>query len=201
MLKSVAAVVAAAVLLVGPPRADAQTQNLSYRVHLSFVPAADSFAASVDEYRRIWREEGDRMVRAMEAAAGLRFVYPLYADTNITVNVLEVGANSGYRDRPMTMRASYPADTKRATLMHELGHRLMAGLFRRDEEEHEYLFLWLYDAWTQLYGREFADAQVVVEKRRRELYVTAWNAALALDSAGRARRWRELREERLTSRR
>jgi hypothetical protein len=40
----------------------------------------------------------------------------------------------------------------------------MSGLFRRDEEDHDYLFLGLYDAWSDLYGRSFADAQVAIEK-------------------------------------
>ena len=141
------------------------------------------------------------MVAAMERASGLSFVYPQFADTNILANVLERTSNSGYRESAMTLRASYPPDTKRATLMHELGHRLMAGLFRRGEEEHEYLFLWLYDAWTLLYGRAFADAQVAIEKPRNERYVITWNAALARDSTARARRWAELRDERLPTRR
>jgi hypothetical protein len=163
--------------------------------------AADSIESAAQEYRQIWAAEGDRMVDAMERTAGLRFVNEHYPDTNIRANVIERASNSGYRDSPMTMRASYPADTKRATLMHELGHRLMSGLFRRDEEEHDFLFLWLYDAWSSLYGRAFADAQVAIEKRRGQRYVDAWNSALASDSAGRAQRWREIRDERLSTRR
>ena len=172
----------------------------SYRVRITFT-APDSLESAAEEYRRIWAAEGDRMVATMERVAGLRFVNEHYADTNIRANVIERASNSGYRDSPMTMRASYPADTKRATLMHELGHRLMGGLFRRDEEEHDFLFLWLYDAWSLLYGRAFADTQVAIEKRRAQRYVDAWNSALASDSAGRARRWREIRDERLQTRR
>lgn len=172
----------------------------SYRVHITFT-APDSLESAADEYRRIWAAEGARMVAAMERMAGLRFVNEHYADTNIRANVIERASNSGYRDSPMTMRASYAADTKRATLMHELGHRLMSGLFRRDEEEHDFLFLWLYDAWSLLYGSAFADAQVAIEKRRAQRYVDAWNSALASDSAGRARRWRDIRDERLPTRR
>jgi hypothetical protein len=108
---------------------------------------------------------------------------------------------SGYRDRPMRMRASYPPDTKKATLIHELGHRLQSGLFKRDEEEHGPLFLWLNDVWVELYGREFADAQVEVEKRRRGPYPKAWDDALALSPAERASRWRAIVAERLPTRR
>jgi hypothetical protein len=81
--------------------------------------------------------------------------------------------------------------------VHELGHRLQSGFFRRDEEEHGPLFLWLYDVWVQLYGREFADAQVDIEKRRRGPYPAAWDRALALAPAARAATWRAIVAERV----
>jgi len=166
-------------------------------LRLTFVPQSDSFAAAAREYERIWAEDGARVVRAMEAAAGLRF-----RDTAVRVIVFEGVSESGYRDAvPMRMRASYPPDTKRATLVHELGHRLQEGFFRRDEEEHGPLFLWLYDAWVALYGREFADAQVAVERRRRGPYPKAWDDALALSAADRAARWRAIVAERMPTRR
>ena len=55
-------------------------------------------------------------------------------------------------------------------------------------------FLWLYDAWVTLWGWAFADAQVAVERARRGPYPRAWDAALALDAAGRAARWKALRD-------
>jgi hypothetical protein len=163
---------------------------------LNFVPDTDSFSPSTREYQQLWAAEGDRIVRVMEKVSGLKF-----RDTAITVIVYEGVSFSGYRDRPMRMRASYPPDTKKATLIHELGHRLQSGLFKRDEEEHGPLFLWLYDVWVELYGREFADAQVEVEKRRRGPYPKAWDDALALSPAERASRWRAIVAERLPTRR
>ena len=64
------------------------------------------------------------------------------------------------------LRGSYPEATKRATLIHELGHRLQNDLFTREEDDHPALFLWLYDVWTALYGPEFARQQVEVESAR-----------------------------------
>ena len=165
-------------------------------LHLTFVPESDSFTAAAREYTQLWAAEGDRIVRAMESVSGLAF-----RDTAVTVIVYEGISMSGFRDRPMRMRASYPPDTKKATLVHELGHRLQSGLFRRDEEEHGPLFLWLYDTWVQLYGREFADAQVRVEKRRGGPYPAAWDAALALAPAARTVTWRTIVAERLPTRR
>jgi hypothetical protein len=137
-----------------PPGAVRRSPPAALRPQLTFVPQSDSFAAAAREYERLWAAEGERIVRAMEAVSGLTS-----RDTAVTVIVFEGISTSGYRDvTPMRMRASYPPDTKKATLIHELGHRLQSGFFRRDEEEHGPLFLWLYDTWVQLYGREFADA-------------------------------------------
>ena len=177
------------------------TSAAQSRVHITFVPQSDSFAVAAAEYDRLWSTEGERIIRAMEEISGLAFVYPHFADTAITAIVFEGVSNSGYRDDPMRLRASYPPDTKKATLIHELGHRLQAGLFRRDEEEHGPLFFWLYDVWVKLYGQQFADAQVAVEKQRRGPYPKAWDDALALTAAERAARWRALMAERLPTRR
>ena len=104
-------------------------------------------------------------------------------------------SNSGYRWIPMRMRASYPPDTKRATLVHELAHRLISGYTTRDEDEHPIIFLFVYDVWVALWGQAFADAQVAVESRRtgRYDYAGAWREALALGAEGRAARWAEYR--------
>jgi hypothetical protein len=104
--------------------------------------------------------------------------------------------NSGYRDKPMHLRASYPTATKKATLMHELGHRLESDLFRASENDHPYLFLWLYPAWVSAYGEDFARDQVAVEKRRGGVYPAAWDDALALTATGRAARWDSVRASR-----
>lgn len=154
---------------------------------IEFVPESETFAAAVGEYERIWAADADRIARTMQDVSGLTFT-----DTAITAVVFEGVSSSGFRDTPMRLRASYPIDTKRATLIHELGHRLQSPLFRQQDEEHGPLFLWLYDVWVALYGKEFADAQVLVEKRRRGPYPRAWDEALALSPRERAERWRAI---------
>lgn len=171
------------------------------RVELRFVPASDDFAAAAREYEQIWAADGARIVAAMERISGLSFVYEQFADTSITATVLEKPSSSGFRDRGMELRASYPPDTKRATLIHELGHRLMAGLYRRDEEEHGALFLWVYDVWVALYGKTIADEQVVVERRRGGPYPQAWDEAMRLTAEERAVHWRAILADRLPRRR
>jgi len=164
-------------------------------LRLDFVPESSAFAAAAREYEQLWAAEGERIVRAMEEVSGLAV-----RDTAVTVIVYAGISQSGFRDIPMRMRASYPPDTKKATLIHELGHRLQQGLFRRDEEEHGPLFLWLYDVWVRLYGREFADSQVEIEKRRRGPYPRAWDDALALNAEERQARWRRILDERASRR-
>jgi hypothetical protein len=156
---------------------------------LEFVPESETFAAAVGEYERIWAADAARIVRTMQEVSGLTFT-----DTAITAIVYEGVSSSGFRDTPMRLRASYTIDTKKATLIHELGHRLQSPLFRKEDEEHGPLFLWLYDTWVELYGREFADAQVAVEKRRRGPYPAAWDEALTLSPKQRAERWKAIVE-------
>src|SRR5262245_61351901 len=177
----------------GPRPMLSGTATTASAVRLTFRAQSDSLATARDAYEKIWQAEGGRILVTMERVSGLRFDSPPHADTSIVAIVFEGVSNSGYRDDPMHLRASYPADTKKATLVHELGHRLQVGVRHAGEDEHEVLFLWLYDTWVALWGREFADAQVLVERARRGPYPKAWDAALSLDSAARAQRFRSLR--------
>ena len=164
-------------------------------LQLTFTPASDSFAAAAREYDSLWTIDRDRMTHALEATAHLSFAE--IGDTVIRVLVFEGASTSGYHERPMQLRGSYPPATKKATLMHELGHRLESHLFRAEENDHPFLFLWLYDAWIDVYGEDFAQQQVGVEKRRGGVYPAAWDSALALSHADRVARWDSVRTSRL----
>lgn len=166
------------------PTPSAETSSVRVP-RIEFVPESETFAAAVGEYERIWAADGARIARTMQDMSGLTFI-----DTAITAIVFEGVSSSGFRDTPMRLRASHPIDTKKAALMHELGHRLQSPLFRRQDDEHVPLFLWLYDSWVRLYGKEWADAQVVIEKRRRGPYPRAWDEVLALSPRERAARWK-----------
>ena len=92
----------------------------------------------------------------------------------------------------MLLRASYPAATKRATLVHELAHRL-ANDVRVPFDHHEAIFLFVYDVWVDLWGQAFADEQVTVESRRTGVdYAGMWKKALALSAAERASRLQDV---------
>ncbi len=163
---------------------------------LTFEAATPGDAAARDEYEAIWAEEGPRIVDAMRSYTGLEFQEN---EDTVHVIVVEEASSSGFGSRPMRLRSSYPSDTKQATLIHELGHRLHGRFFTRNDEDHPTLFLYLYDLWVELYGEEFADGQVAVESRRRGYYdyESAWSEALSISMQERARRL----QEKLASRR
>jgi hypothetical protein len=165
----------------------AQTQDL----RIVFHPDSDQFSVAAHQYESIWADDGPKITAAMEAASGLKF-----EDREVQAIVLEVPSSSGYKEEPMRLRASYPLDTKKATLIHELGHRLQSDLFHHDEDDHKYLFLWIYDVWVKLYGQEFADAQVAVEKQRGRMYPAAWDFGLSFTADQRAAKWKETVAER-----
>jgi hypothetical protein len=164
----------------------------SKELRIVFQPDSDQFSEAARQYETIWARDGPTITAAMEAVSGLQF-----EDREVMAMVLEVSSDSGYKEKPMHLRASYPLDTKKATLIHELDHRLQSDLFHHDEDDHKYLFLWIYDVWTKLYGREFADEQVAVEKQRGRMYPAAWDFALSFTAEQRAAKWKEIVAERM----
>lgn len=164
---------------------------------LTFSAESPQFDQATAEYREVWRSEGKKMIVAMEKVAGIKF-----KDKEISVIVFEGVSWSGFGDKPMKLRASYPANTKKATLIHELGHRLIVDVgipkARSDLDEHKVLFLYLYDVWEKLYGKEFADAEVAVEKKRTEYYSKTWDWALAQTKKERAALFKELKDHTAT---
>jgi len=154
---------------------------------LDFTPVAPRFAPGAEEYERIWRADGARIVAALESTSGL--VFPA---SPIDVIVSEGRPMTSFDGRSMRLRATYSPDYKKATLVHELGHRLAFTLPRTGElDDHRLLYLFLYDAWSDLYGPEFAERMASIERRIPGPYDydAAWTWAL--------RQSREQRQDRL----
>src|SRR5687767_16007522 len=115
-------------------------QKRAAPLQLNFTASAESFDAAATEYREIWASEGQRIVATMERATGLRF------ETGPIGAVIYEGPSfSGFGERPMQLRASYSPATKRATLVHELGHRLIGDRVPRNIDHHSVIFLFVYD--------------------------------------------------------
>lgn len=95
------------------------------------------------------------------------------------------------------LRASYPDSYKRAVLVHELGHRLALTLNRSPRyDDHRMLYLFLYDLWADLYGQEFADRMVALERQNSVHYDydAAWSWALGMTRAQRQAELHALRD-------
>jgi hypothetical protein len=167
----------------------AEAQDSGRPLRLEFTATAETFRAATEEYRAIWAKEGARIVAAMERVSGLRFETG-FIPVNVYEGVSFSGAPGG---PPMVLRASYPEPTKRGTLVHELAHRLASGVPFKGEH-HELIFLFVYDAWVDLWGQAFADEQVAIESKRTGIvdYASIWKKTLMMSAAERARRFQDI---------
>ena len=165
---------------------------------VSFVPQQPRFAESAKDYRQLWAAEGAQMVSVLEARSGLRFPsHPIEAIVRDGPPIAD------FDGRWMRLRAARSPDYRRATLMHELGHLLARSLPRSAEiDDHRLLFLFLYDAWIDLYGQSFAERFMHGERRftRAYDYDAAWRWALAMTREQRQARLGALRREALANR-
>lgn len=157
---------------------------------MRFVTVEPRFDAAADEYRRLWETEGLRMIAALERATGLAF-----PAEPIDIIVGNSPPMTSYDGRTIRLRAGYSTLYKRATLVHELGHRLALTLHGTvGLDDHRLLYLFLYDVWTDLYGRDFADRMVRIERRIPGPgdYDAAWSWALGMSRDQRQARLRSL---------
>lgn len=151
-------------------------------ITLRFIPIFEDkvFMKAAEEYQKIWAEYGENIINAFNKITTLSFV-----EDRIAVVVYEEMSMSGrFKGDVMKLRASYDFDEKKGTLVHELGHRLIGPLLNRkdDVDEHQTLFLFLYDVWIELWGKEFADKMVEAESKRKGHYdyENAWKWALLI---------------------
>ena len=168
-------------------------QELVKPLEINFTASAESFAAATHQYKDIWTAERSRIVATMERATGLRF-----EPGPIRAVIYEGPSFSGFGERPMQLRASYSPPTKRAALVHELGHRLMGDLVPADVDHHSIIFLFVYDVWVELWGQSFADEQVTIERARTGSlanYDKLWTEALALSAGERGLRFKQFVQE------
>ena len=159
---------------------------------IGFVSAGPEFDEAAEEYRRIWAGEGERIAAALERNSGL--VFPPNA---IEALISQAPPMMAYDGRTLRLRASYSPAYKRATLVHELGHRLSFLLPRTAElDDHRLLYLFLYDAWTDLYGEAFAQRMAGIESSIPGPYdyAAAWRWALSMTREERQARLAALRE-------
>ncbi len=154
---------------------------------INFHPEYDnpSFIDAAKEYSDIWKSEGEMIVSMLEQISQLRFI-----EKSINALVFEGTSYS----HPLQLRASNLRQAKKATLVHELSHRICfgnkVGLIDRSEDRklgaHKVIFLILYDALDALYGEEFAIQNVEDERKYGDAYQKAWDFALCMNKKERA---------------
>ena len=100
---------------------------------VQFIASTPAHESAARAYREIWQQDGARIVAALEARTCMRF-----PEAAVAAVVGDNVSDSGGPEHPMSLRASYDLDVKRATLVHELGHRHLWQLTQRlnDVERH-----------------------------------------------------------------
>jgi|TARA_Y100000310_G_scaffold211146_1_gene211871 hypothetical protein len=164
-------------------------------ININFIPLFDDkeLTDAVEEYKKIWKKDSEKIIAVFKNVSKLSF-----SEKRIGVVIYEGVSYSGRTlNDPMKLRASLSTDIKKATLIHELGHRLLIGTGKpppKDLSSHDVLFLILYDVWTELYGKEFADNAVNWESKRegRTNYEQFWNNVLSISKGERAKKFKEI---------
>ena len=171
----------ASLLLVAPANA----------VEGEFIAFSAASQSDARTYRTIWEESGKRIVAAFEAVTCLPF-----PESIVRAVVVERVSNSGGPEHPMQLRASYDPVVKQATLVHELGHRVLWQLTKRLDgvDGHMTLYLILDRVWVYVWGEEFAEHRIRDESAWLASYDygAAWRWARSLGREERVRLWNEL---------
>ncbi len=162
---------------------------------INFYPEYDNqeVAIGAREYQGIWNNDGQQIVTSFKNITGLRFF-----EREINAIVFDKGIP---RSHPMCLRANEKSWVKKSVLIHELAHRLVVGnnitisnkirSETKSEDVHRFLYLFLYDVWTDVYGGELADKSVEREKSLSDVYKNAWEWALKFSREERNQKFKE----------
>jgi len=158
---------------------------------VDFVASTPAHESAARAYRAIWEQDGARIIAALEARTCMKF-----PETAVAAVVGDEISDSGGPEHPMSLRASYYLDVKRATLVHELAHRHLWQLTQRldDVDGHHTLYLILDRVWADVWGPEFAAARVRGESTWSATYdyASAWTWANKLTVDQRGVLWNRL---------
>ena len=64
------------------------------KVNMTFTPQDQTFAEAAEAYRRLWADEGSKIIEAMERGSGLTFL-----ETHVKAVIFEGPSRSGIGDR------------------------------------------------------------------------------------------------------
>lgn len=156
---------------------------------INFLPESDlsDFTQAISEYKEIWINDGEEIINNWEQITGLKF-----KEKTINACIFHGVSHS----HPLSLKDSVNLDRKKSLLIHELGHRILFKEVNQPDfsslENHKTLFLVLYDVWAAMYGKDFADQAVEIEKMiPRDVYQTAWNWALTFSKEERVNEFKK----------
>lgn len=164
-------------------------------LNIKFHPESDiipELMDAADEYMLIWNEHGNAIVAKLEELSNLNF-----KETFINAVIFEGRSHS----KPLSLRSNLSSNLKKAVLVHELCHRLIAGNkvakivgkpFSDEQtlQNHKQLDLILYDALIDIFGDDIAN-ELVEWESELPLYKEAWGYALSLDRKQRRFQFQE----------
>lgn len=140
------------------------------------------------EYKAIWEEEGEKIVKTLEDMSGLKF-----KEDTIIATISETSFS-----HPLTLKASISKERKFATLIHELVHILLNDIKLPKIEDssleiHKLIYLFQYDVFTKLYGEDFAIRNAKADiKYRPRVHKLAWDWVLSFSKEERAEKFKEI---------
>ena len=164
---------------------------------INFLPDSNltDYSEIVGEYENLWKEEGKKIVKAIEKISNLKF-------QETEINAIVYFGTLPSRSKTLCLMIKDSKERRLSILIHELGHRIISANIRRRKiksismDAHKLLDLILYDIWVELYGKKFADNAIEWEKRiPRAEYKEAWEWALSFNKEERAKRFKEALEK------
>lgn len=159
-------------------------------------------------YAAFWSEQYQAINASFYKHTGLQF-----QQQRISVHIREDGhSKAGSRHRPMELSmAYYDRAEVGCTLIHELAHRLVIGngveLLEGSPYQdshytylvHRHIYLFLYDVYVDILGKEVADQEVKRESRDHDAYAKAWEWALAMNYDERHAKFIKLKQSYMRS--
>jgi hypothetical protein len=145
---------------------------------------------TLQRFAKDWELHGPGILRAFEEKTGINF-----KEHQITVRINkdpDTSSYSGTRYQPMLISQAYTHSDgyeRLAVLTHELAHRLLDGhgiwseaksKDARVSQNHKYIYLFLYDVWEAVFGKQQAVLMGKFEEKIEDKrYQKAWLWAMS----------------------
>ncbi|OGH11394.1 MAG: hypothetical protein A3B38_01030 [Candidatus Levybacteria bacterium RIFCSPLOWO2_01_FULL_36_13] len=165
---------------------------------INFYPDSDAqgLAEAVEEYKKLWEKEGNKIVAEIEKISGLKFTRKFLS---AIIWLEEYGWSF-----PLSFSYSTPPEQREMEITHELCHRLVIQNKIETktftvEETHKQIFLILYDIFLNLWGEKKTKNRIEYEiglwaktgKKGQSPYKRAWDWALSMTKEQRAEEFKK----------